>query len=165
MSPRGLDGFPKRSHSCLARWSEVPTGVCDIAAVYRLGFVSEHGFTDCGKTQFASFWEGHDFQSCRKARKINAALAAEVRSWVLKTLFPQPQLARVVLPVFPALTRLCENSKTLNRDRTSYSFEIGFRAHIASQFNFEIELENIILVALRVFEFSHSLGQKAKNSD
>jgi hypothetical protein len=49
--------------------------------------------------------------------------------------------------------RLCEKAKTLNRDRTSYSFEIVFGAHI------EIELKNIILVALRVFEFSHSLGQ------
>jgi hypothetical protein len=56
--------------------------------------------------------------------------------------------------------RLCENSKTLNRDRTSYSFEIVFGAHIASPFDFEIELKNIILVALRVFDFSHSLGQE-----
>jgi hypothetical protein len=39
--------------------------------------------------------------------------------------------------------RLCENSKTLNRDRTSYSFEIVFGAHIASPFDFEIELKNI----------------------
>src|SRR5262249_16345146 len=56
--------------------------------------------------------------------------------------------------------RVCENAKTLNRDRTSYSFETVLAAHIASPFNFEIELENIILVALRVFEFSHSLGQE-----
>jgi hypothetical protein len=52
----------------------------------------------------------------------------------------------------------CENAKTLNRDRTSYSFEIVLGAQIASPFNFENELENIILVALRVFEFSHRLG-------
>ena len=32
-------------------------------------------------------------------------------------------------------------------------------AQAASPFNLEIETENIILVALRVFEFSHSLGQ------
>src|SRR5215831_3329637 len=55
-------------------------------------------------------------------------------------------------------SRVCENAKALNRDRTSYSFETVLAAHIASPFNFEIELENIILVALRVFEFSHSLG-------
>ena len=51
---------------------------------------------------------------------------------------------------------LCENSNSCNRDRTSYSFEIVFGAYIASPF--EIELKNIILVALRVFEFSHSLA-------
>jgi hypothetical protein len=33
-------------------------------------------------------------------------------------------------------------------------------ARIASPFNFEFELEIIILFALRVFEFSHGLGQK-----
>jgi hypothetical protein len=61
-------------------------------------------------------------------------------------------------------SRLCENAKTLNRDRTSYSFKTILGAHTASQFNFEIELKNIILVELRVFEFSHSLGQKRKSS-
>ena len=57
-------------------------------------------------------------------------------------------------------SRLCENAKTLNRDRTSYSFKTNLGAHTASQFNFEIELENIILVELQVFKFSHSLGQQ-----
>jgi hypothetical protein len=33
-------------------------------------------------------------------------------------------------------------------------------ARIAIQFNFEVELQYIILVALQDFEFSHSLGQK-----
>jgi hypothetical protein len=37
-------------------------------------------------------------------------------------------------------SRLCENAKTLNRDRTSYSFKAILGAHTASQFNFEIEL-------------------------
>jgi hypothetical protein len=36
-------------------------------------------------------------------------------------------------------------------------------AQAASPFNLEIETENIILVALRVFEFSHSLGQHRKS--
>jgi len=49
-------------------------------------------------------------------------------------------------------------SKAINRDRTSYSFKTVSCAHIASAFNFEIEIKNIILVALRIFEFSHSLG-------
>src|SRR5882724_7823682 len=59
-------------------------------------------------------------------------------------------------------SRLCENTKAINRDRTSYSFKTVSCAHIASAFNFEIEIKNIILVALRTFEFSHGLGQKRK---
>jgi hypothetical protein len=51
--------------------------------------------------------------------------------------------------------RLCEKSKTLDRDRTSYSFKAAFGAYTASPFNFEIEPENIILVGLRLFEFPH----------
>jgi hypothetical protein len=39
-------------------------------------------------------------------------------------------------------------------------FKTVSSARIASPFNFEVELKNIILVALRDFEFSHSLGQK-----
>ena len=53
-----------------------------------------------------------------------------------------------------------QNAKTLDRDRTSYSFNAALAAQTASPFNFEIEPENIILVALRAFEFSHSLGHK-----
>src|SRR5882672_1200252 len=60
-------------------------------------------------------------------------------------------------------SRLCENAKAINRDRTSYSFKTVSCAHIASAFNFEIEIKNIILVALRTFEFSHGLGQKRKS--
>jgi hypothetical protein len=55
--------------------------------------------------------------------------------------------------------RPCENANTLNRDRSSYSFKVVLAAHMASPFNFEVELKNIILAALRVFEFSHRLGQ------
>jgi hypothetical protein len=56
-------------------------------------------------------------------------------------------------------TRLCEKAKTLDRHRTSHSFNTASGVHTASAFNFEIEFKNIILVPLRVFEFSHSLGQ------
>jgi hypothetical protein len=56
--------------------------------------------------------------------------------------------------------RLCENAAAINRDRTSSSLKAVFGAHIASAFNFKIELENIILVAFRTFAFSHSLGHK-----
>jgi hypothetical protein len=61
-------------------------------------------------------------------------------------------------------SRPCENAKAINRDRTNYSFKTVSCAHIASAFNFEIEIKNIVLVALRTFEFSHSLGQ-SRHSD
>jgi hypothetical protein len=35
---------------------------------------------------------------------------------------------------------------------------------LASKFNLEAELKNIILVAFRFFEFSHSQGQKRKSA-
>ena len=54
--------------------------------------------------------------------------------------------------------RLCENAKAVNRDRTTYSVQIAFGAHIAMAFNFEVKRKNIILVPLRTFEFSHRLG-------
>jgi hypothetical protein len=57
--------------------------------------------------------------------------------------------------------RLRENAKTLERGRTSYSFKTSLGAHTVSPFNFAIEAENIILLALRVFEFSHSLDPYA----
>jgi hypothetical protein len=43
--------------------------------------------------------------------------------------------------------RLCENAKTLNEGRTSRSFKTTLGVHTASLFNFEVELENIILGA------------------
>jgi hypothetical protein len=53
----------------------------------------------------------------------------------------------------------CSASKSsVSVSASHYSFEIVFGANIASAFDFEIELKNIILVTLRVFEFSHSLG-------
>ena len=58
-------------------------------------------------------------------------------------------------------SRLCENAKAINCDRTIYSFKIVSGAHIARAFGFEIERKNIILVALRIFEFSHRLGPEA----
>jgi hypothetical protein len=36
-------------------------------------------------------------------------------------------------------------------------------AQLASEFNLEVELKNIILVAFRFFEFLHSLGQNRKS--
>jgi len=36
-------------------------------------------------------------------------------------------------------------------------------AQLASEFNLEVELKNIILVAFRFFEFLHSQGQSEKS--
>jgi hypothetical protein len=57
---------------------------------------------------------------------------------------------------------LCENAKTLNRDRRSYSSKTDLVAQHASGFNLEIELKNIILRRVSILEFSHSQGQKQK---
>jgi hypothetical protein len=54
---------------------------------------------------------------------------------------------------------LCENAKTLNRDRRSYSSKTVLVAQQASGFNLEIELKNIILRRVSIFEFLHSQGQ------
>jgi len=53
---------------------------------------------------------------------------------------------------------LCENAKTLNRDRRSYSSKTVLVAQHASGFNLEIELKNIILRRVSIFEFLHSQG-------
>ena len=55
---------------------------------------------------------------------------------------------------------LCENAKTLNRDRRSCSSKTVLVAQRASGFNLEIELKNIILRRVSIFEFLHSQGQK-----
>jgi hypothetical protein len=50
---------------------------------------------------------------------------------------------------------LCENAKMLNRDRRKHSSKTVLVVQLASDFNLEVELKNIILVAFRFFEFSH----------
>jgi hypothetical protein len=56
----------------------------------------------------------------------------------------------------------CENAKTLKRDRRSYSSKTALVAQRASGFNFEIELKNIILRRVSIFEFLHSQGQSRR---
>src|SRR6266511_424142 len=53
---------------------------------------------------------------------------------------------------------LCENAKTLNRDRRTCSSKTVLVAQRASGFNLEIELKNIILRRVSIFEFLHSQG-------
>jgi hypothetical protein len=56
---------------------------------------------------------------------------------------------------------LCENAKALDRDRRSYSSKAVLVVHRASGFNLEIELKNIILRRVSIFEFLHSQGPTA----
>src|SRR5215467_11776303 len=56
----------------------------------------------------------------------------------------------------------CENAKTLERDRRSYSSKTVLALKLASAFNLEDELKNVILVASRSLAFLHSQGQKRK---
>ena len=44
-------------------------------------------------------------------------------------------------------SRPCEKPKAPDCDRISYSFKTTLGIHTASRFNFEVELENIILGA------------------
>jgi hypothetical protein len=60
---------------------------------------------------------------------------------------------------------LCKNAKTLNRDRRNYSSKAPLVAQLASEFNLEVELKNIILVAFRFFEFLHSQGHSLHSED
>jgi hypothetical protein len=55
---------------------------------------------------------------------------------------------------------LCENAKTLNRDRRTCSSKTVLVAQRASGFNLEIELKNIILRRVSIFEFLHSQGHQ-----
>jgi len=66
-----------------------------------------------------------------------------------------------ILPYVRHGSWLCENAKTLNRDRRSYSSKTVLVAQRASGFDLEIELKNIILRRVSIFEFLHSQGQKA----
>jgi hypothetical protein len=55
----------------------------------------------------------------------------------------------------------CKNTKTLERDRRSYSSKTVLALKLANAFNLDDELTNVILVVFRSFAFSHSQGQKA----
>jgi hypothetical protein len=51
----------------------------------------------------------------------------------------------------------------LNRDRRKHSSKTVLVVQLASDFNLEVELKHIILIAFRFFEFLHSQGQKRKS--
>src|SRR5262245_51108008 len=81
---------------------------------------------------------------------------------------PRPQPDPVRYAMRPYLTshvcfgsRLCENAKVLERDRRSYSSKTVLALKLASAFNSEDELKNVILVVFRSFAFLHSQGPTA----
>jgi hypothetical protein len=57
---------------------------------------------------------------------------------------------------------LCENAKTLERDRRSYSSKTVLALKLANAFNLDDELKNVILVVFRSFAFLHSQGHKRR---
>jgi hypothetical protein len=61
-------------------------------------------------------------------------------------------------------SRLCENGKTLNRDRRSCSSETALVPQRRSGLNLEAELKNIILRGVSIFEFLHSQGPSRPGS-
>jgi hypothetical protein len=56
----------------------------------------------------------------------------------------------------------CKNAKTLNRDRRTCSSKTVLVAQRASGFNLEIELKNIILRRVSIFEFLHMQGHSRR---
>jgi hypothetical protein len=58
----------------------------------------------------------------------------------------------------------CENARTLDGDRRSYSSKSILAINRASAFNENDELENVFLAASRSFAFLHGQGQTEKNS-
>jgi hypothetical protein len=59
---------------------------------------------------------------------------------------------------------LCENTRRLGGDRTSYSCKTVSEVKLASAFNLENELKNAILAGFDPFAFLRSRGQMPKNS-
>jgi hypothetical protein len=63
-----------------------------------------------------------------------------------------------VVAIFGFGSWLCENAKSHNGGRRSYSSETALGFQLASVFNLKSELKNFILVALRSSAFLHSQG-------
>src|SRR6266540_2547391 len=91
--------------------------------------------------------------------KKNAGLSSDSRFW--QGYCPFRRVDRVAARGMSVQGPwLCENAKTLNPDRRTCSSKTVLVAQRASGFNFEIELKNIILRRVSIFEFLHSQGQK-----
>ncbi|OKO66911.1 hypothetical protein AC630_41080, partial [Bradyrhizobium sp. AS23.2] len=73
-----------------------------------------------------------------------------------------PDLARTTSAEPPGGFRngswLCDNPKTLERDRRTYSSKIVLALRLAGAFNLDGELKNAILVVFRSCAFLHSQG-------
>jgi len=60
---------------------------------------------------------------------------------------------------------LCENAKTLDGDRRSYSSKTALTVKRASELNLTNEPKNVILAAFQSFAFLHSQGSKGDLAD
>ena len=95
-----------------------------------------------------------------------AAICLRVRLGITRTepneslLYPQQPTRELTLRKVCVGPRPCEKALTLDHDRTSYSPKAAFGAHTQADSSLRPNPENVILVALRLFAFSHSLGQK-----
>jgi hypothetical protein len=87
----------------------------------------------------ATTWRDHD-----RARNVSESRISQASEADLSGPLPMS-----------ALAWLCEKAKTLNRDRRSCSSKTVLVAHRARGFNLEIELKNIILRRVSIFEFLH----------
>src|SRR6516225_10378016 len=69
-------------------------------------------------------------------------------------------IRRASVWLWPGITPCVKSRRRLIAIEQVIRSRPAFGAHTASPFDFEIEPENIILVALRLFEFPHGLGQR-----
>ena len=85
----------------------------------------------------------------RRFADILADACARLGADVDRYSFIAVDLHHLLLAGLPA--HPCEKAKTLDRDRTSHSFNTAFGVRTESSLKFEIEIKNIILVPLRFF--------------
>jgi hypothetical protein len=102
-------------------------------------------------------WRFHKPRGYRRAAARKQARSHDERASGFWHLSDVGLLAEV-----PVGSWLCENAKTLNHDRRSCSSKTVLVAQRASGFNLEVELKNIILRRVSIFEFLHSQGHSRR---
>jgi hypothetical protein len=99
----------------------------------------------------------------RIGRQANSAAPASVnRTKVpLSCRVSQPNQSAIDVRLAPNSGARADIPGPLDRDKMSYSFKAALSGYSVRLLIFEMKLENIILIAFRVFEFSYSLGHLA----